>query len=301
MKKLKLVFYSSLLLVVALVFYYRGSIFSYFSPRLASFEKAAVSAAVEEIKKQVSIPPPLRRSESEARPLVYPPSATAAQLTVSGTINRTNIERKNIGNLPPLAEDSQLDEIAELRLEDMFKYQYFAHISPTGSGAESIAEKVGYDYIAIGENLALGDFSDDEDLVQAWMASPGHRENILNTKYEEIGVAVKEGIYEGHSAWIGVQIFGKPVSSCPLVDDVLKAKIDSGQSELQNMQNNLQALKAEIESTNPRSREGRAAYNQSVEQYNLLIANYNALLIQIKSDISVYNTEVAAFNRCLNE
>ncbi len=199
MKKFKFIFYLSLLLAIALIFFYRASIFNYFSPRLASFEKTAVNTAVEEVRKQVNTPPPLvvpkKTSTSTA--------TVAAKLTIAGTIKWTNTERRNNGALPPLAENSELDEIAALRLADMFKNQYFAHVSPTGSSAESVAKEVGYDYIALGENLALGDFSGDEDLVTAWMNSPGHRANILNTKYQEIGVAVKEGNYAGHSAWIG--------------------------------------------------------------------------------------------------
>jgi uncharacterized protein YkwD len=52
-----------------------------------------------------------------------------------------------------------------------------------------LAKKVNYEYVVVGENLAEGDFTSDADLVKGWMDSPGHRANILNTKYEEIGIA----------------------------------------------------------------------------------------------------------------
>jgi uncharacterized protein YkwD len=92
----------------------------------------------------------------------------------------------------------------------MFENQYFAHESPTGEKVSDLAKKFGYDFLLIGENLAMGNFSSDEDLVLAWMESPGHRENILNEKYQEIGVAVKKGIFEGKEVWIAVQHFGLP-------------------------------------------------------------------------------------------
>jgi uncharacterized protein YkwD len=293
--RLKGIISAVLLVVIGLVFYYRASIFSYLSPKLASLEKAAINTAVEEIKRQVNAPPPLVAPKK-----LFPPPAAPAQLTATGTVKWTNTERKN-NKLPSLAENSQLDKIADLRLADMFKNQYFAHVSPGSSSAETVAEDIGYDYLALGENLALGDFVSDRDLVEAWMASPGHRANILNTKYQEIGVAVQKGIFKGESEWIGVQIFGKPASSCPTVNDSLKAKIDSEQGQLQDMQSNLHVLKAEIESVTPRTVEGYNLYNKEVDQYNALVSEYNAFLAQVKSDTSEYNGEVTAFNQCLAE
>lgn len=301
MAKLKGIISALLLVAIGIVFFYRANVLNYFSPKLQGFEDRAISAAVKGLaqvassSKQVNAPPPLVAPKKTS-----PPSASAAQLIVSGTIKWTNIERKNNGNLPPLSEDMILDEIASLRLADMFKYQYFAHISPSGLDAEAGASRVGYDYIAIGENLALGDFTNDEDLVTAWMNSPGHRENILSMKYREIGVAVKKGMFDSHSQWLAVQIFGRPASSCPAVDDSLKTRIDSEEATLQDMQNNLQTLKAAIESMAPHTAEEYNSYNQKVGQYNALVSNYNAFLAQTKSDISEYNGEVAAFNQCLS-
>ena len=47
------------------------------------------------------------------------------------------------------------------------------------------------------------------------MASPGHRANILNSRFIDIGVAVKEGEYQGKETWLAVQEFGEPLSDCP--------------------------------------------------------------------------------------
>ena len=65
-----------------------------------------------------------------------------------------------------------------------------------------------YPYLAAGENLALGDFKNANELVAAWMASPGHRANILNGVYRDIGVATGFDAFEGRKTIIVVQIFG---------------------------------------------------------------------------------------------
>jgi uncharacterized protein YkwD len=304
MQKLKAVFYSLILLAVALAFLWRGSIIGYLKPKIRNVEKAAFDTLVGELKKEVIAPPPLIATKATPASTSAPaaPERQPSLLDASGTIKWTNIQRENNG-LAPLAESGVLDEIAVLRLEDMFKNQYFAHVSPAGAGAESVAREVGYDYISLGENLALGDFQSDEKLVEAWMSSPGHRENILNTGYREIGVAVKKGIFSaegvsggrGEETWIAVQIFGKPASACPTVDAALKLKIDSAESQLESWQATLKILQSDIESTPPRN----PSYNSKVDAYNSLADQYNALLSQTKSEIVDYNNQVAAFNKCI--
>ena len=68
----------------------------------------------------------------------------------------------------------------------------------------------------------MGNFKNDQDLVSAWLNSPGHRANILNTRFTEIGTAVLKGFYEGREVWMAVQEFGLPLSSCPNPDSKVK-------------------------------------------------------------------------------
>lgn len=291
MGKLKIAFYSLILLAVALIFLFKGSIIGYFEPEIKNVEKLALDALVGELKKEVNIPPPL------VAPKTAPATASKSLtplLDASGTIKWTNVQRKDNG-LATLVESSVLDDIAALRLEDMFKNQYFAHVSPASSSAESVAEEVGYDYISLGENLAMGNFGSDEKLVEAWMSSLGHRANILNTHYQEIGVAVKSGIFKGESTWIAVQIFGKPASACPTVDKALRLKIDSAESQLDAWQATLDSMQSDIQSTPPRN----PAYNSKVDAYNNLADQYNALLLQTKPEIADYNNQVTALNKCI--
>lgn len=247
--------------------------------------------ALQETAKEVSAPPPLR-AEADA------PSST---LTKAGVLTWTNIQRRDNGGLPPLTVNAKLEAAAKAKLDDLFARQYFEHVSPDGIGPADLATRAGYAYIVIGENLALGNFKDDQALVQAWMDSPGHRANILGKDYVEIGIAVGRGTYEGHSTWIAVQEFGRPVSACPSVDASLKAKIDADEAEHARLVAEAQALKAELDSTKrPRTQEERDAYNAKVEEYNALVGRINALTSQIQGEITVYNGQVQAYNACAN-
>ncbi len=287
MKWLKLLFYSLALAGIIATLTFNQGILDYFGPRLRSLEKAATEIAIKEISKNVSVPAPLR--------LPNKPSAANVLSTRGGTIQWTNTERINNG-LQPLAENQRLDSIALSRLEDMFKNRYFAHVSPTGLKAEIVAQTIGYDYLALGENLALGNFDGDKNLVQAWMDSPGHRANILNAHYTEIGVAVKPGTFEGRQTWIGVQIFGKPASACPKPDADLKARIEAMEQELKDLRITLDIKRTEIENSKHQGR----GYNEKVSEYNAMVEQYNSILAETKNLISQYNVQVSALNQCIS-
>jgi uncharacterized protein YkwD len=220
-------------------------------------------------------------------------------LTTKGVIAGTNAQRAANGGLPALVENPTLDDIAMLRLDDMFQNQYFAHVAPPpdNESALTVASSVGYQYLALGENLALGNFAGNGGLIAAWMNSPGHRANILNTHYTQIGVAVREGVYQGQSTWIAVQIFGTPASSCPSPDAALKANLDSLESQITMMTTQLEQSKATIQGMEPQFGED---YNQAVANYNALAAQYNDLVAQEKTGITTYDAQVDAFNACLN-
>lgn len=251
----------------------------------------------KEVSKQASLPPPLRNATSSTKTLPSKPKpAPVLALTRAGIISNTNSQRKANGNLPPLSENATLNAVATARLADMFQKQYFAHVAPDGGDAESIAKTFDYEYLAIGENIALGNFTGDADLVAAWMASPGHRENILSPHYTQIGVAALEGVFEGKTVWIAAQIFGKPTSACPAVDADLKADIDNAKDQLAQIKAQVQAKKAELDKMEPKY---GIAYNQRVDEYNALVRQYNALLEETRLRTDQYNAQVAAFNSCI--
>lgn len=213
-------------------------------------------------------------------------------------IKITNKYRKENGNLPPLVINEKLNFSAQKKLEDIFNKQYFEHISPSGIGVGDLANEVSYEYITIGENLALGNFSNDQALVDAWMASPGHRKNILNNHYSEIGVAVKEGVYEGKKVWVSVQHFGLPKSFCPEVDQVMYGIINITEDQVKKIEEDLAIRKEMIEK--------RVVYeglttNEQISKYNGMVIIYNDLVADLKNKIETYNQQIKDFNACLLE
>ena len=220
-----------------------------------------------------------------------------ASLSVRGVIEYTNVERAKNGVMGSLAENSTLNRVAQMKVDDMFAKQYFEHVSPSGVGQADLAQTAGYAYVIVGENLALGDFDGDQGVVTAWMNSPGHRANILNTHYKEIGVAVGKGMYEGRETWLAVQSFGMPLSACPTVDQMLKTQIDANNAVITNLRSNLDAKKLQIEST-PTS---DSNYNTYVNEFNTILPEYNSLVESNRVAVTNYNAGVQAFNACINE
>ncbi|OHA88499.1 MAG: hypothetical protein A2741_00355 [Candidatus Zambryskibacteria bacterium RIFCSPHIGHO2_01_FULL_43_27] len=223
-----------------------------------------------------------------------------AFLTEGGVFLYTNNEREKYG-LAQFRADQGLMDIAEERLQDMFAKGYFEHVSPTGESASSIADDINYGYIAIGENIALGNFENDQTIVKAWMDSPGHRANILSGKFTSLGVAVGKGTYNGKSTWIGVQIFAKPLSECPSVDRNLKMTIDDKQQRIDNLEGEIAALEAKIRDAERGKNKNREEYNLLVEEYNKLASEINKEISELKALIATYNSQVKAFNSCIEQ
>ncbi len=140
------------------------------------------------------------------------PAPLPAALSAADVIACTNRARQETSGMPPLSENLSLNEIAKQRLDDMLRKQYFAHVSPSGDSASEVAQRTGYAYKYLGENLVMGYFATVDKMVQTWMQSPSHRKNILTDKCSEIGVAVGKGVMDGDEVWVGVQIFGQPAA-----------------------------------------------------------------------------------------
>ena len=123
-------------------------------------------------------------------------------------ITATNAERIALG-LKPLVVNVTLNEVAELKVQDMVKNGYFAHVSPTGVTPWSFFKIAGYNYRYAGENLAAN-FKNYQNILPAWMKSPSHKSNIVDPHYTEIGMATMEGTYQGKTVVFVAQEFGKP-------------------------------------------------------------------------------------------
>jgi hypothetical protein len=126
-------------------------------------------------------------------------------------VDLTNEARAD-DSLGSLKRNPLLDEAAKEKAEDMAENGYFAHYSPDGVSPWHWLDAVGYRYTSAGENLAVH-FTDSADVVDAWMNSPSHRENILDSDYTEIGVGTARGEFEGYPTVFVVQFFGLPAEA----------------------------------------------------------------------------------------
>lgn len=126
----------------------------------------------------------------------------------SEIISLTNTERQEAA-APELTPNALLQAAAERKAKDMATRSYFSHVGPDGKLPWAWVAEAGYEYSLAGENLAVR-FVDSSDVVEAWMASPTHKANIVKPAYAEIGVGVAQGEYKGSSATFVVQFFGTP-------------------------------------------------------------------------------------------
>ncbi len=128
---------------------------------------------------------------------------------LSGEVfTKINIERAKAGD-PQLKDNVILDQAARAKLGDMFEKNYWDHTSPTGEKAWSFIDNAGYSYKSAGENLARG-FASSRAMVDAWMASPSHKKNILDKNFTDTGIAVGNGKINGQEVTLAVQLFGEP-------------------------------------------------------------------------------------------
>lgn len=134
--------------------------------------------------------------------LIYPgqkitiPDISASKNVEYRVIQLTNQERSKNG-LKPLASDWQLSRVARYKSADMRDKNYFSHTSPTYGSPFNMIKNFGISYRSAGENIAAGQRT-PEEVVRAWMNSPGHRANILNANYTHIGVGYAAGGSYGH-------------------------------------------------------------------------------------------------------
>jgi len=143
--------------------------------------------------------------------------AFSSAISIPNIISLTNDSRTQ-QNLSELKENSLLDAAAQNKANDMLAKGYFSHNTPDGHTPWDFITAAGYNYITAGENLAVN-FTEAENVEDAWMNSPGHRANILNKSYEEIGIGISQGNYQGHEAIFVVQMFGTLANQKIALDD----------------------------------------------------------------------------------
>jgi uncharacterized protein YkwD len=146
------------------------------------------------------------------------PKVKAAQTSVptdlssinpQSVIALTNIDRAE-KNLGLLTENAELARAARAKAEALVACSCFAHDLPDGRTPWTFIKATKYDYWNAGENLAVH-HTDPKKMQADWMKSTGHRANILEPTYKNIGVAVVAGRYENHDTTFVVVMFGNPI------------------------------------------------------------------------------------------
>jgi hypothetical protein len=155
----------------------------------------------------------------------------ATDIHVEQLLASTNAKRQQLG-LSTLTLNSKLSAAAAGKAADMFQKNYWAHNSPAGTTPWDFINGAGYRYTVAGENLAKN-FADSSGVVEAWMASPTHRDNIVKSSYKEVGFAVVNGTLNGEETTLVVQMFGASneaiaaaATQAPIVPKALAAQPD---------------------------------------------------------------------------
>lgn len=149
----------------------------------------------------------------------------AANISPEEVIRLTNQKRAENG-LSTLQYNGALADAARKKGENMLAMDYWAHVAPDGTQPWKFFTDSGYKYKYAGENLAR-DFSNASSAVDAWMASPSHKANLLSDKYKEIGIAVVEGDLGGVETTLIVQLFGTKLIDTAPVAPVAQARTNT--------------------------------------------------------------------------
>jgi uncharacterized protein YkwD len=141
----------------------------------------------------------------------------------------TNQKRQE-NALSPLLLNQQLSNAAAGKANDMFAQNYWAHNSPDGKTPWVFIKGAGYNYIYAGENLARG-FTNAQDVINAWMASPEHRKNMLSSNYQSVGYAVETGKLNGEDTVLVVEMLGSTAfAAAPAPTNQLASKTQEAPS-----------------------------------------------------------------------
>jgi len=142
-------------------------------------------------------------------PGVSSESVVANSFSLNKLGRLVNSERTGAG-ISKLKIDEKLSKSALDKCKDMAERKYWSHNAPSGATPWSFIEDRGYYYESVGENLAY-DFMTEAGIVRGWMNSEGHRENILDEKFKDVGYGIcdAKGYEKEFTTVIVVQHLGK--------------------------------------------------------------------------------------------
>ena len=144
-------------------------------------------------------------------------------------IRLTNNLRQKQG-LPILVKNEKLAISALAKANDMAANSYFGHADKNGNRMAYWISAAGYNYLRAGENLAKG-FTDPASVLEAWMNSPTHYANLINSNYQEIGMGITQGYIDGRFTTFVVQHFGEPMPAINLAPVNIAKRVKSVMGE----------------------------------------------------------------------
>ncbi|KAI7248921.1 hypothetical protein KC345_g11801, partial [Hortaea werneckii] len=156
------------------------------APAPVATAKPVATAAPAATAKPVVTPAPTTAPVATAKPAAVPAVADNASSYTQQVVALVNKERTAAGLAPVSALDS-LNKVAAAKATDMRTNNYFSHTSPTYGSPFDMMSAFGVTYQAAGENIAMGQKTPQE-VMTAWMNSPGHKANILSANFNYIGV-----------------------------------------------------------------------------------------------------------------
>lgn len=148
---------------------------------------------------------------------LLPTIAYPSSINEENIIKLTNNERTKVG-LNIVTANQLLAKAAYEKGQAIIEHQSFKHDLDNKRFSAWIKD-AGYDYAYVGENLAI-DFVTSEGVIRAWLKSPSHKKNLLNSNFKEIGVAIIENKFQGANTILIVQIFGEPLAAQPLLGEL---------------------------------------------------------------------------------
>ncbi len=114
--------------------------------------------------------------------------------------------------LEPFTESELLDLSAQNKADDMAKNSYFSHVNAQNKTVSDWVKDTGYSYRFVGENLAMG-FSTARNVINAWIKSPTHYANLVDTDFLEFGAGLQSGEYDGVDTVFVAEHFATPIKA----------------------------------------------------------------------------------------
>ena len=118
-------------------------------------------------------------------PSLQPSTNTGQDASFATLLNNVRLDAGS----GPVAYDSRLDAAAQAHADDMLDNNYFSHTGLNGSSVSDRVRAAGYNYRALGENIAAG-YQSEESVMAGWVGSPGHQANNINPNFEDFGLGV---------------------------------------------------------------------------------------------------------------